>query len=682
MRSLWKKTTGSWSVPARSAALLRAVLALAGCVWFLWPAWQRTRPHAPFPLDDVYIHLDYARSFRLLEPFAWLPGQGYSSGETAPLYALVLGAFAQLGVDGDALGLVASALAVACVLAAVHLLGSLAPRGALLGVLAPLVFVGFGVITWSLLSGMELGLYFALFALLLQRAAGTHGARSLGALSLLLALLVAVRPEALLLSLVLAAGLARDRVAARPTRRIAAYLRLVLPAVLLQASVFAANRALTGEWQSAGAILKLVTENPALDDAARLREVLTNLVTAWFGAFSRSTVSPATCLALLLLLQVAALVPRRGRGLTWALIFAAPLLAVLVSLNATARYQGFRYYVPALLCVLALAARGLYAIGRHAPRAASALAALLLALTVPKLPIHRTHFERAAANIAEQQVEVGLRLARDTSPSARVLLGDAGAIAYFSGRSAIDALGLGGFRGRPFVRAATHGEAATLELIERLDPAERPTHLALYASWFPAIVRGFGREWFSVTLDDNVICGAPTKTVYHANWSALGEHVPERLVPIGTPARLLDQVDFADLESEREHAFAGSRFFATAAEIREEDQAQRFDGCRRLGPNDEASFRLHTPGRGPLDTRATRLGVRGASLRGTRISITPGADGQPFAGQLQASLERGGGWQLATIWFSPARAHARFEVRVLAGPDGALLCHLWWLNGE
>ena len=90
MPSPWQKTTGT---------LLRTALALVLCAWFLWPAWERVRPHAPFPLDDVYIHLDYARSFRLGAPLSWLPGQGYSSGETAPLYALVLasGSLLRLG---------------------------------------------------------------------------------------------------------------------------------------------------------------------------------------------------------------------------------------------------------------------------------------------------------------------------------------------------------------------------------------------------------------------------------------------------------------------------------------------------------------------------------------------------------------------------------------------------------
>ncbi len=662
MRSLRQKTT--------AAAASRVAITLAVAAWFLWPAWARTRPHAPFPLDDVYIHLDYARSFRLGAPLQWLPGQGYSSGETAPLYAVVLSAFRGLGQD--ALGSAASLLCVACTAFGVWRFGARAPS-LLVGVVAPLLFASFGVVTWSLLSGMELGLYFALFSVLLC----TRRAPSF-ALAALLAALVLLRPEALLLALLLAAGLARDRVALGLQPRVRAFLALALPALLAQGCVFAANRALTGEVQSAGAILKLVTENPALDDTARMREVLTNLVTSWFGAFSRSTVAPALTGATMLGLVFVALGPRRSRGLTWALVAAVPLLAVLVSLNATARYQGFRYYVPALLCLVALVVRGLYVVAARWPRVAALLAAALVAVTAPKLPVFRTHFERAAANIVDQQVEVGLRLARLTPPDARLLVGDAGAIPYFSGRAAIDALGLGGFRGLGFVRAANHGEAATLELLQHVEPAERPTHLALYATWFPVITREFGTEWFAVHLDDNVICGAATKTVYVANWSHLDEHVPERLVPVGAPARILDHVDFADLESERAHAFVATPFAPTGAEVRSEDENRHFDGCRRLAPNQEAIFTLQASAR----PRFTRIGLRGLGLSGARFSVAPAADGEPQVGSFSHGDLAPDSWELGTAPFSPARLAPMFEMRVLAGPFGTSICQLWWLDAD
>src|SRR5437588_10444957 len=42
------------------------------------------------PLDDVFIHFDYARAAADGHPFEWFSGNGYSSGNTSLLYPFVL----------------------------------------------------------------------------------------------------------------------------------------------------------------------------------------------------------------------------------------------------------------------------------------------------------------------------------------------------------------------------------------------------------------------------------------------------------------------------------------------------------------------------------------------------------------------------------------------------------------
>ena len=44
------------------------------------------------PLDDVFIHFDYARATARGYPFQWSVGNGYSSGNTSLLYPFVLAA--------------------------------------------------------------------------------------------------------------------------------------------------------------------------------------------------------------------------------------------------------------------------------------------------------------------------------------------------------------------------------------------------------------------------------------------------------------------------------------------------------------------------------------------------------------------------------------------------------------
>ena len=53
-----------------------------------------------------------ARSLGQGHPFEWIPGQGYSSGETSPLYAAVLALGWVLGFRGRALGIWAAVVAV------------------------------------------------------------------------------------------------------------------------------------------------------------------------------------------------------------------------------------------------------------------------------------------------------------------------------------------------------------------------------------------------------------------------------------------------------------------------------------------------------------------------------------------------------------------------------------------
>src|SRR6185295_1220786 len=42
------------------------------------------------PLDDVFIHFDYARSTARGYPFQWSEGNGYSSGNTSVTYPFIL----------------------------------------------------------------------------------------------------------------------------------------------------------------------------------------------------------------------------------------------------------------------------------------------------------------------------------------------------------------------------------------------------------------------------------------------------------------------------------------------------------------------------------------------------------------------------------------------------------------
>jgi hypothetical protein len=167
-----------------------------------------------------------------------------------------------------------------------------------------------------------------------------------------------------------------------------------------------------------------------------------------------------------------------------------------------------------------------------------------------------------------------------------VLLNDAGAIPYMSGLPAIDGLGLGGYRGLPFARASVHGVPAVVELIERLDPAERPDVLALYPGWWAGLADVFGRRADAVVIEDNVICGAAEKVIYDADWSPLAP-------PGATRQGAIDELDVGDLMSERAHGYvlpAPRGGWVIGAVLDDGAGTRRFDAGRIVPEGREEQF--------------------------------------------------------------------------------------------
>src|SRR5437016_4345084 len=66
-------------------------LTIASARHFYAAMYRETGGHWSAPLDDVFIHFDYARATSRGFPFQWVIGNGYSSGNTSLLYPLVLG---------------------------------------------------------------------------------------------------------------------------------------------------------------------------------------------------------------------------------------------------------------------------------------------------------------------------------------------------------------------------------------------------------------------------------------------------------------------------------------------------------------------------------------------------------------------------------------------------------------
>lgn len=541
------------------------------------------------PLDDVFIHFDYARSFARGYPFQWSEGNGYSSGNTSLTYPVVLAFGYWIGLRTTDLMVWAAAVAGLSVYGFLTLGGRLLERphvdlGRSVKYLLPPALLSLGALDWSLWSGMENAFHLVTWAAFM--AAALHQSRS-GSVAqawrrgwwtgLLGALLVATRPESAICVAVagfycaLRAAPAGAETAAPRRKRsagLAALVSIGLPGVVLLGAMAAVNYLLTGEHQANGAVAKLFVNNPYMS-AGDMWNRYTSLLGYIVPRLTEHHFADARPWGYLLpALGAVPLASRRTRAVALMLWLQIVGWMLLVGLNNQLRWHNERYAMPAVAWLVLLAVMGLGLVaatpwqrlaGHRLDRPSFLLRVALAAVLCfsywqhqrPRFRDQVWFFGRASRNILDQHVTAGRLITR--MGARRVLVGDAGAIIYASDRPGLDLIGLGGFDALPFARSAVHGLGASLELIERIPTTDRPDVMAIYPSWWSDLPVYFGRYVTSVPVFGNVICGGSEKVIYQADWSPLDQLGAPR--SINLDERVVDGLDVADLLSEQAHDY-------------------------------------------------------------------------------------------------------------------------------
>ncbi|MBS2019141.1 MAG: hypothetical protein JST00_40110 [Deltaproteobacteria bacterium] len=390
-------------------ALWAAACTLGSARMFYGYMLKQTGGEWSAPLDDVFIHFDYARATALGHPFEWTVGNGYSSGNTSLTYPFVLAAGWLVGFTGRSLMIwaaIVASVSVFGVLLAARRLFIDAERdvwGRVASYLLPPIFLGVGALDWSLWSGMEVSFFLATWAIALvaflelEQRVRRGGRTRLPALWLGLtgALMVTTRPEAASTIAIFGIAVASRQLRASGMRRALATLVLVgTPAALCLAAQSIANKALTGEWSANGAIVKLALNNPYMTGAEKYedwignaRYAVTRNLDYHFAHIegdhmselvkSLAPTNPVSS-ALVYLARTAwwaGVIPlalgtlplvfprtRRIGILIWAQIVTWVLI---VALNGQVRWQNERYVMPAVAWLLVLAALGVAACFRR-----------------------------------------------------------------------------------------------------------------------------------------------------------------------------------------------------------------------------------------------------------------------------------------------------------------------------
>lgn len=381
------------------------------------------------PLDDVFIHFDYARATALGHPFEWTVGNGYSSGNTSLTYPFVLALGWLVGFKGRSLMIWAAVLAATSVFGV--LLGTRRlfiedkndDWGRLSSYLLPPVFLGIGALDWSLWSGMEVSFFLATWAIALvawlrleDDARGdvdpSRTSRHAWWLGLAGALLVTTRPEASATIGIFGLAAAHAHRRAGNRRMIGLLVRIGMPAAVALVLQALANKALTGEWSANGAIVKLALNNPYMTGAEKLDDYVGNvkyaalrnldyhfahiegehmseLVPASWGPSNPFTYLARTAWwAGMVPLAIGALPLAFARTRRIAIVMWAQIVmwVVIVALNGQVRWQNERYVMPAVAWLMVLVALGISVTartrakvhGRGAPARPNVLAMIVI----------------------------------------------------------------------------------------------------------------------------------------------------------------------------------------------------------------------------------------------------------------------------------------------------------------
>jgi hypothetical protein len=460
----------------RRLALLGLVTALVVTVYAL------ANHTLGFPLDDAWIHQDFARTLAQHGIFAYASGRS-GAGSTSPLWVLLLTP-AQLLPGGAPLWLViawADALGVLALFGLAWATSSLAElwladvdtRLRSLGALAAgIVVITEWHLTWAALSGMETMLFVFLSVLLLLGVSRAWRPVWLGGLA---ALLTVVRPEGVVLAALVGVALvvqADVRSQSAPPRWRAVWLYLgvyvlgLLP--LLAFNEVASGHLLPSTFYAKGVYYALGTS-----EFSRLAGyglgVLGFLVSSPLVALGL----PGTAYALWL--------TRRdwARGTQWlALIWVLALIGVY-AIHLPVVYQNGRYLMPVLPVLLALGVTGSLRF-----LSGGGYRLLPVALTVLALGLGLLSVVRGAAiytanirYINGYQVETALWLRANTPSDALVATHDIGAIGYFSGRQVID---LGGLT-QPELVPLLGDQGALVAYLQRAHVG----YVVMFPDWFP-----------------------------------------------------------------------------------------------------------------------------------------------------------------------------------------------------
>jgi arabinofuranosyltransferase len=495
--------------------LVAGTLALAV---FAFAAHRFTNGQGGVPLDDAWIHFQFARNLARGNGLSFNPGVP-TSGSTAPLWTFVLAAAYLVGGRFPAAGQLLSGMSFLATLAMTYLLGRRLTGRLWSGWLAGAVVCVNGRMIWAGLSALETCLFAALSlgaitSYLNDRT--NHRYRLLT--SALFGLAALSRPEGYLLFALSLADFLWTTISALPPSQAtpdATYIpRFLLPIALFAVIVLPY---LLFSLHTSGHLLPNTYHAKAtagLLPDRQFRDVLS--VAARYLILDNPLLLPFLLFGCLLSLERAPVLVLWTMGLPLAYAFLR-----------TPLYQHGRYLMPLIPCNAVLGVYGLLEARKLArrrgwrPKPGSPyylgvlISALVILGTGWRLPTMTGLYAWNVDNINEMHVALGQWVADHTPPDALLALNDIGAITYVSERPVVDLAGLITPEIIPLLRAPDR-DSRLIALLA----ARNVQYVIIFPNWFPGLASrdDLLETIHQVTLERNTVAGGDTMVVYQARW--------------------------------------------------------------------------------------------------------------------------------------------------------------------
>lgn len=537
------------------------------------------RPNPAMPLDDAYIHFQYARSIVEGHRFSYNPDQPPTTGATSLLYPPLLAMGYVVGWQGESLAWWALAIGILSWLGSAWMVYRIAasnggPYAIYIGIAIAIAFILSGSLGFAFMSGMETGLFIFTCLLTLWHVVRNDVRTAMigGALAAL------VRPEGLVIGGVAALYLAiKNMRALRTSMRGAVWYPLPFVAALVQPIL---NYSLSGSLTASGMQAKSLLFKVPLDVGDLVRGVLTNAAQIWQQMIMQNEYR-TTILTLAALMTIIFGVQNaiRTRRLNTAVLVFVWLLGLTFAIATleTAFWQFRRYQQPMIALLFPLAAWPVAALlrpvqnpqaqsgGRASSSALMRLAvlggvALLMADSIRSL---NTFVENYAANVREvanSQMPMA-RYASTLPPEAVIGVHDIGMMRYLGGRTTYDVIGLT----TPGAALAwRNGPGAAYEQMRH--STWRPDYFAIYPDalglTYFADTSLFGEklaEFPSTKPAQNVASATDSgQNVYRADW-LYTNYAAQVLQPTTQQAIAqfdrLDTLNVAWLDDEKSHRY-------------------------------------------------------------------------------------------------------------------------------